>query len=344
MLQTFVIGLGHAGAGLHLPVLRRARALAAARHLFSDGPVIAWDPRGHPCGAPPGVVVAASVTEAAQLLEPDGTVVHVCTPPSVRSVILEQLADPGFRKVIVEKPLAVTEPELAEITRLAGHRGLHLAVVAQWLSSSLTMRLLKLVLDNRLGALRSMSIVQHKPRFSRTPASRGHPTAFDVEMPHSVGVALRLAGAAMVSAAECDDLTLDGAVIPSMGGARLALRHAAGIRTEIASDLTSPVRARRIALRFEHGVAVGHYPASRDDDYAQLHVTGHGNERHSVFRDDALTSFLLRAYERFATRRWASEELDLQADVVRLLCTAKELSARGCQARTSPSELVDHAR
>lgn len=61
-------------------------------------------------------------------------------------------------------------------------------------------------------------------------------------------------------------------VIPNMGGARLTLRHHNGVTTEIASDLTSPIRERRIGLRYDTGRAVGHYPISDVDHHASLTV------------------------------------------------------------------------
>jgi|GEM_PF-2318801 len=345
MLQTFVIGLGHAGAGLHLPVLQRARARQLQephepphQPLFADGPLVACDPlvQDPRDGAPPGVIVAPSLTEGARLVEPRRTVVHVCTPPAVRAGLLGRLADLGFRMFVVEKPLAVTEHELARITRLVAQRGLRLAVVAQWLASSLTARLHDLVLGGTLGPLRSMSAAQHKARFRRTLDTPGHhPSAFDVEVPHAVGVAVRLAGTAEVSAAASTDLLVDGAMVPRMGSASLALQHATGVRTEIRSDLTSPVRTRRITLRFAGGIATGHYPVSRDDDVAQLLVTGDGPARHSVFRDDALTAFLLHAYRTFGSGSWSGAELGLHCEVVRLLCAARRM-AREEPAAASP--------
>ncbi|HEX2301044.1 MAG TPA: hypothetical protein VHH34_21475, partial [Pseudonocardiaceae bacterium] len=45
MLQTFVIGLGRAGAGLHVSVLSRLRERAAMRQLFAECPLVVCDPR-----------------------------------------------------------------------------------------------------------------------------------------------------------------------------------------------------------------------------------------------------------------------------------------------------------
>lgn len=376
MLQTFVIGLGHAGAGLHLPVLRHARALPQQRRLFADDPIVVCDPDLYGSAAParsaparhrsrspaahrarpphpawtPGIVVAGSPAEAARLVDPLRTVVHLCTPPAARAALLGELADLGFRMLVVEKPLAVGESELAGITRLAARRGLRIAVVAQWLTSSLTARLRELVRAGTLGPLQSIAVRQHKPRFHRsadTAGGAGHPSAFDVEVPHAAGVALRLAGPAEVAAAECTDLLVDGELVPRMGGARLTLRHASGVRTEIHSDLTSPVRTRQITLRFARGVAAGHYPVSRDDDHAQLRISSSGRQQSMAFRDDALTAFMLRAYRRFLAGPWSGADFDLQVAVARLLCEAKRTAGSPPTitgtARRAPGEVAGHA-
>jgi predicted dehydrogenase len=347
MLQTFVIGLGRAGAGLHVSTLSRVRQRGSARRFFAEAPLVVCDPRFASTGDleralrswdVQGAVLTDSIAQAARLLDPERTVVHVCTPPTARLDIIEQLARRGFRKILVEKPLALDEGTLVGIERVRRHWGLRLVVVAQWLVSALTARLQELVHSAALGELRSLSFLQRKPRFSRTLATNGHPTAFDVELPHSVGVALRLAGAAQVSDAGCTDMVIGDTTVPRLGSARLTLHHERGVRTEIVSDLTSPVRERRIEAQFARGFAVGHYPGSGDDDYAQLNVVMDSGafgvrlrtESHSVFLDDALSAFLLRVYQRFGgagVDEAGVDEADfaLNAEAVRLLWAAKRL-------------------
>ncbi|MGH3902586.1 MAG: oxidoreductase [Pseudonocardiaceae bacterium] len=342
MLQTFVIGLGRAGAGLHVSVLSRLRERSAGRQLFAEEPLVVCDPRFASSGDlddvfrrwdvrgrdGQGTVLIDSVAQAGRLLDPERTVVHVCTPPAVRLEIIEQLARDGFRKILVEKPLALDERTLADLERVRNRWSLHLVVVAQWLVSALTVRLQELAHSTALGELRSLSFLQRKPRFSRSLATHGHPTAFDVELPHSVGVALRLAGGAGLSDAACTDMAVGDTIIPRMGGARLTLQHDCGVRTEIISDLTSPVRQRRVVLQFDRGLAIGHYPGSQDDDHAQLRIMVDGQgpsgaQARSVFPDDALTTFLLRAYQRFSASERDEDDFAVNAAGVRLLCAAK---------------------
>lgn len=332
MFRTLVVGFGHSGRGLHLPVLARARAMESFKHLFDDRPVIAFDVRD-PEGELTGTVLAYSLAQAAEMTDPGRTIVHLCTPPIVRIEVLEQLAQLGFQKVLVEKPLAVDEQSLDGIVRLRRLWNLDLVVVAPWLASALTRRIQEILRSGELGALRSILVVQRKPRFTRSLAGNGHPTAFDVELPHSLGVALAVAGGARICDAGWEGMRLGDALIPRLGKAWLSLHHEGGVYTEILSDLTSPTRERRITLKLERGILIGHYSCSQADETAQLRWMMRGHETHVVFRDDALTAFILQAYERFAAPERDDDDLALNVEVVRLLAEAK----RACLCRESGS-------
>ncbi|MER6691812.1 TIM barrel protein [Streptomyces minutiscleroticus] len=319
MLQPLVVGLGRSGRELHLKTL--ARTAGSPDGPLCAGPPVACDPRPGARRGLPGVRVASSIAEARELVCPASTVVHVCTPPTARAAVLGELAAHGFDKLLVEKPLAAGRADLEEILRLRRRHGLDVRVVAHWLEAGLTGRLRRLVRQRTLGRLTAVTAVQHKPRFTRSLATAGHPTAFDVEIPHALGVVLDLAGPAELVDARWSDLRCDGRVLPRLGGASLTLRHHSGVCSELVSDLALPVRQRSITLRFDHGSATGHYPLDAGDDHAQLVVTGDRDD-HQVFRDDALTAFLRRAYRDFADGPRA--DLAGHCAVVRLLCAAKE--------------------
>jgi predicted dehydrogenase len=348
MFRTLIVGLGRAGARLHLPVLTRARLADAGRDLFDRRPFVAYDP--YAAGPePPGTVIARSLDDAAEMADPTHTVVHVCTPPTVRVDVMESLALLGYRRIVVEKPLALDDRGLEYIEQLRRRHGLHLAVVAPWLDSALTARVEGILHEGRLGELASISVLQRKSRFTRTLAGSGHPTAFDVEMPHAVGVALRLAGEALVRNATCEDMKWGELVVERMGRAALDLEHHDGVRTAIESDMTSPTRVRRIVLQFRRGTVVGHYASSEDDQVAHLATRTDGHTRHTVFPDDALLTFMLRTYEHFASARQSQADLALNCAVVRLLVDAKRVCgrppahlARGIQPVLVPSGVNGH--
>jgi predicted dehydrogenase len=333
--RTLIVGLGRSGAGLHLPALAMARASQTAGLLFDRGPVLTFDPGPGDPGPLPGTARVSSLAAAAGLSDPSATVVHLCTPPTARVDVLAHLAELGFRKILVEKPLTSDEAALDEIEALRGRWDLDLIIVAQWLTSKLTTRIKQILRDGEYGSLRFIRVIQRKPRFTRSQASGGHPTAFDVEVPHSVGLALEIAGTARVLSARWADMTFGDVTIPRLGAAWLELDHASGIGTWIHSDLTAPDRERRITLDLDGATLTGHYPSSGADDYAQLRIIAGDRDRREIFRDDALTAFMVTSYERFARGRDAEGDAQLarSAEVVRLIGAAKRICAgeQACQ-------------
>ncbi|WP_367128098.1 Gfo/Idh/MocA family protein [Saccharothrix sp. HUAS TT1] len=340
------MGLGRTGAEQHLPVLARART--SVRQLFDDRPVVACDPR-RPATERPGLAMTGSLAEAATLLDPGDTVTHLCTPPATRAEVLTELAERGFRNIIVDKPLAADADDLARLIRLRRKHGLRIAVVEPWLTSTLTARLTELLRGGALGEPKSITIAQNRPRFRRSLAGPGRQTAFDVELPHGVGLALRLAGSARVTHAAGYDLAVGDVVVPRMGGARIGLRHNNGIRTELTSDLTSPVRERRVTVEFGKGRAVGHYAVGEDDDHAQLTITANGRRKHEVLHDDSLTAWVIRAYRLFhADGDQHARGFTFATDVVQLLSVAKNVCAEpvipAARGETTPGPLAAHVR
>lgn len=324
MLRTLIVGFGRAGRELHLPALRAARESVPGGPPFDPAPPLAVDPGA--AGDGTGVVRAGSLLDACGALDPEATVVHLCTPPIVRSGLIHALAERGFRKLIVEKPLAVDRDELAAIAALAERHALEVVVVGHWLASELVARVRARLDRGDLGALEHLELRQHKPRFDRTLRGNHHPTAFDVEVPHSLGLALHLAGPGRLVSAGCGDMVAGGRVIPFMGRASLVLRHESST-SRIVSDLTSPVRERRAVLRFEGGSLVACFPVSASDNHAQLlsydrHGACTGRE---AFLDDSMSRLFAQAYRWFAGMGPPpASDLDLNRRVVGLLCEAKE--------------------
>lgn len=324
MLRTLIVGLGRSGAGLHLPVLTRLRR----RHgfPFSDHPIVGCDPQPVRVPDEHGVITLGSVAAAAAALPTEQTVVHVCTPPADRAATLARVAEAGFRHLVVEKPLATDLAELALIEALRTRHRLNLVVVSHWLGATLTRRLSRLVRCGEFGPLRSITVDQDKPRFGRSAHGAGHPSAFDVEIPHSLALALALAGPADLDDAGWQDLTVVGPPVARLGGAWLTLRHHSGVRSTLRSDLTSPVRRRRLVMDLAGTTATAHFPVSADDHHAQLRV---GTGRREVFEDEALSTFLLSCYRYVAgVGEPPPGDLGLHAAVVRLLHEAKLRAGR----------------
>lgn len=342
MLQPLVVGLGRSGSGLHLRTLTRlAGRTGPAGDPLVVLPAVGCDPRaGLP--HPPQTLVVPTLDRALEHIDPATAVAHVCTPPHLRYALVEELAGLGFRRMIVEKPLAVSRGELDALVRLRDEKRLNLVAVAHWTTSRLADRLRRLVRGGRLGPLRRITVDQHKPRFLRSLTGDGHRTALDVEIPHSLALALDLAGPADLRAAHCWDLACEDRVLPLMGGAHLELAHHSGVFTLLRSDLGAPVRQRSVVCEFDGGRATAHFPLSEDDDHAQLVITPAGRipaqppgvppsagdgvpaaGRH-VFRDDALTDFMEAAYRGFLSGSEDTAGFSLARATARLLCAARD--------------------
>ncbi|MER5492650.1 hypothetical protein [Streptomyces sp. NPDC002490] len=340
MLQPLLVGLGRSGVGLHLRTLRK---LAHRPVPLVRLPAVGCDPRAADLALDsPDLLVVPTLEDARSRLDPTDTVVHLCTPPGRRLPALRTLAELGFRRVLVEKPLAADRDELDALVRLREEAALHLVVVAHWTTSQLAARLRALVRSHGLGTLRGITIDQHKPRFARSLANHGHPSALDVEIPHGLGLALDLAGPADLHTAHCWDLRCPDRTLPRLGGARVELRHHNGVLTRLRSDLGAPVRQRSVVCAFDHGTATAHFPLSEDDHHAQLVLDpgptageGAAGADHHVLHDDALTDFLAHAYRAFRSpgatgpSPASGPRTDFPAahDAARLLCEAKERCA-----------------
>ena len=344
MLQPLVVGLGRSGSGLHLRTLSRlAGRTAATGDPLVALPAVGCDPRAgtlRAMGASTEVTVVTTLEQALSQVDPAGAVAHVCTPPGLRYALVAELAGHGFRRVIVEKPLATSLGELDALIRLRDEAGLDLVTMAHWNGSRLAGRLRRLIRGGHLGSLRRITVDQHKPRFLRSLATDGHSTALDVEIPHSLALALDLAGPAELRSAHCWNLRCEDRELPRIGGAHVELEHRSGVSTLLRSDLGAPVRRRSVVCEFEEGTATAHFPLSEDDDHAQLVVApfdggapapagvpdtdavpGAG---HHIFRDDALTDFLEGVYRDFASGTADAGNFPLACGTARLLCAARE--------------------
>lgn len=305
MLRTLIVGAGRSGRGLHLQAVNAARKRPRERILFAPGRVLAVDPR---LAATPGSYEEEMLEVLGGLWElrgsePNGIVAHVCTPPIGRGGTLRALGEFGVKKVLCEKPLAASEADLEAVLDAVETFGLDVGVVSPWLSSALTTRIAGLLSSGMLGRLHSISIHQQKPRFSRTRANPNHPTAFEIEIPHAVALALHLGGREVsLVGASANDMQVDGVTLKHLGGARMRLRHVeTGVETTINSDLTAPIRRRSVSLVGERGAITGYYSACGDDHYVQLHGIA-GDDLHDwseTFLDEPFVRMIVQWYAYF---------------------------------------------
>lgn len=285
-----IVGLGHSG---------RMHAACLAK-LLSDGdrPVIhAVDPAG---AAVAGVAMIDSPAE----IDPArraACVVHLCTPPEIRTAPFKTALELGYRQFIIEKPLAGDAAALVEIGALRDLYDASVVVVSNWTASEMTREIARVI---AAGAVpREITIRQNKLRITRSRTNRSHVSALDVEMPHMLALAAMLAG---------PDIALQSAAlwwleagetrIADMGGARVELSFNGSGVVRLETDHLSSVSERSIRIDFNDGSwLTGYFPLNGVELHSQLfrYDAGGALTGRRFFEDDTLTQFLSDAYAFF---------------------------------------------
>ncbi|OIK07779.1 Gfo/Idh/MocA family oxidoreductase [Streptomyces monashensis] len=296
-----IVGYGRAGRDLHH---RSLRSLAAKRAV-PTGEALVVDPACRD-GLPADARWCASPAAAAAVLgDPGRGVFHVTTPASQHLKAVRELLSAGARRFIVEKPLAPTAAQARALLALIEEAGGHLVPVGVWPSSAVTREAIGLLDDGRIGRLKALQMEQHKPRFRRSLSNDAHGSALQIEMPHQVLLALHLCGTAHLTGCATWPMVLPGATLPHLGGARVGLEHTGPmgerVTSTLVSDLTSPVRVRRLTLTGTAGEITAHYPISGDDPFGQIWITG--QERPRIVPDAPLTALIEDAYQFYLGNR-----------------------------------------
>jgi predicted dehydrogenase len=293
-----IVGFGHSGRHLHYAALRQAADCHP--HLVKLDECLAVDPaadwsRGaavaHASSLPPRSDISGE------------TVVHICTPPETHYQVLLSALGKGYRRFIVEKPLAISAAQATAMVDVVDAYGASMRVVALWPHSWAISALRRVIASNLHGPLQELTIVQNKPRFFLTRQRVGESVLF-IEVPHQVALALSLAGeAASLNSAHAWPMRFSDRLVPQMGGCVLRLAHASGVKTTINSALDHHARERWVSARFADGsVASAYLSVSRDDLYAQLKRYGPNGSliEHVVDQDDAFAECLGAYYHHFS--------------------------------------------
>jgi predicted dehydrogenase len=290
-LRPVIVGYGRAGRDLHHCALRPL--------LEGDDMVILVDP-SH-VAPPPRSRWLPAVVDVVRAADETGTpigdlVFHVTTPPASHLTCVAELIGLGAEKIILEKPVAVSSIEAQQIARYSEE--ISILPTSVWLSSRITVAIEEFIEAGAVGTPLALHIEQSKPRFRRTIGSITHATAFEIELPHQVLLAEHLAGPARhIESASCWPMTLPGHELSGMGGAMVELTHQSGLSSTLISDLTSPIRCRRMRVTGTQGMLVADYPISSDDDFGQLRIAGRSERM--ILQDAPLTQFIDKAYAHF---------------------------------------------
>jgi predicted dehydrogenase len=326
-LRPVIVGYGRAGRGLH------HRALSE----LGIGPVTVVDPR-EPGPPHQGVTWLPDLAALAAL---DRAVVHVATPPATHADVVAELLDMGATRIIVEKPLAETAARARDMVAIAQRMGASLLPVSVWPASNVTAQLTAELPG--LGQLRTLTFEHDKPRQHSAVALDGHRTAFEIEMPHQLVLALYLAGPAEeVLDVGLVPIALPGVTLSWLGGAYLRLRHSSGVVSELTSSLLSE-RRRVVTARGAAAWLTARYPLHADDYEGELVSSGDPVPRR--IPDRPLTSFIAAAYGYLGGRspgRPAGSDLSLHLQACELieLATRQALAGRRWHPQLRPTEAV----
>ncbi len=347
-LGAVVVGLGRAGMGLHVPVLEKIRHDGAATSPF--GAVVGvvdsvgtgikralhrleydygYDPRRVSC--------ATSIADLTGV-DPDNTVVHICTPADDHARALRAATDVGFRRIIIEKPCAANAAEVDEMRRIVDRTGAGIAVINPYLYSRSVSSCKEKI--QRLGRLpHYLEFEMSKPRITPTLAGRSKPeSVMDVELPHQIATALYLTEPSRyrVLRAEVRHMhyreidTEPCQVVPNMGVGIIVLELDECIAV-LVSSLDALTRTRVLKLRFPNTEHMEAFLPVTGDDHTSVvieysgHNTDGSTEQQRVAKlpDNMLARCLFDMYSRFLTDSPQISDLTFNRKVVDVMDKAK---------------------
>lgn len=347
-LGAVVVGLGRAGMGLHIPVLEKIRHDSAAASPFGAvvglvdaveaGTRRALHRLEYDYGYDPGRIRCATSLAALTGVDPDHTIVHICTPADDHASALRAATEVGFRRIIVEKPCAGNTADVDEMRRIADRTGASIAVINPYLYSRSVASCKDKI--RQVGQQpHYLEFEMSKPRITPTLAGRSKAeSVMDVELPHQIATALYLTEASRyrVLRAEVRHMhyretdTEVCQVVRNMGVGILVLELDQCIAVLI-SSLDALTRTRVLKLRFPNTEHVEAFLPVTGDDHTSVimeysgHNTDGSMEQRGVAKlpDDMLARCLFDMYARFATDSPQPSDLDFNRKVVDVMDKAK---------------------
>jgi predicted dehydrogenase len=350
-LDAVVVGLGRAGLGLHIPVLEKIRRGGAAASPFGEvvglvDPVElgtrralhrleydhGYDPRGISC--------ATSLAEL-KGVDPDNTIVHICTPADDHASTLRAATEAGFRRIIVEKPCASNTADVDEMQRIADRTGASIAVINPYLYSRSVASCKDKI--QQLGQQpHYLEFEMSKPRTAPTLAGRSKPeSVMDVELPHQIATALHLTEASRYRVLRAEvrhmhyrEMDTDPCqVVRNMGLGIIVLELDECIAV-LVSYLDALTRTRELKLRFPNTEHIEAFlPVTGDDqtsvimEYSGHNTDGSAEQRRvAKLPDDMLARCLFDIYSRFAADAPQLSDLTFNRKVVDVMDKAKTLA------------------
>jgi predicted dehydrogenase len=347
-LGAVVVGLGRAGMGLHVPVLEKIRHDNGAASPFGAVVGLVDSVEGginralhrleYDYGYDPRRISRATSLADLTGVDPDQTIVHICTPADDHASALRAATEAGFRRIIVEKPCAANTADVDEMRRIADRTGASIAVINPYLySRSVASCRDKIQHVGRLPHY--LEFEMSKPRITPTLAGRSKPeSVMDVELPHQIATALYLTGSSRyrLLRAEVRHMhyrevdTEPCRVVPNMGVGIIVLELDECIAV-LVSSLDALTRTRVLKLRFPNSEHIEAFLPVTGDDHTSVVVEYSGRntdgsieqQRVAKLPDDMLARCLFDMYSRFATDTPQLSDLAFNRKVVDVMDKAK---------------------
>jgi predicted dehydrogenase len=347
-LGAVIVGLGRAGLGLHIPVLEKLRHDNAAASPFGAvvglvdaveaGTRRALHRLEYDYGYDPRRISCATSLADLTGVDPDHTIVHICTPADDHVSALHAATEVGFRRIIVEKPCAANAADVDEMRRIADRTGASIAVINPYLySRSVASCKDKIQQVGRLPHY--LEFEMSKPRITPTLAGRSRPeSVMDVELPHQIATALHLTEASRyrLLRAEVRHMhyremeTEVCRVVPNMGVGIIVLELDECIAV-LVSSLDALTRTRVLKLRFPNTEHIEAFLPVTGDDHTSVIIEYSGRntdgsteqQRVAKLPDDMLARCLFDMYSRFATDSPQLSDLTFNRKVVDVMDKAK---------------------
>jgi predicted dehydrogenase len=347
-LGAVVVGLGRAGMGLHIPVLEKILHNSAAASPFAG--VVGLVDRAevgikravhrleYDYGYDPRRISCATSLADLTGVDPERTIVHICTPAHDHAPTLHAAAEAGFRRIIVEKPCAANTAEVDEMRRISDRTGASIAVINPYLYSRSVSSCKEKIQE--LGRMpHYVDFEMSKPRITPTLAGRSRPeSVMDVELPHQIAAVLHLTEASRyrVLRAEVRHMhyretdTDVCQVVPNMGVGIIVLELDECIAV-LVSSLDALTRTRVLKLRFSNTEHIEAFLPVTGDDHTSViieysgHNTDGSTEQQRVAKlpDDMLARCLFDTYSRFVTDSPQLSDLAFNRKVVDVMDKAK---------------------
>jgi hypothetical protein len=346
-----IVGLGRAGLGLHIPVLAKVRrevaepssfdrivaivdnsesAIGSALHRLSDN-----------FGYNPATLSCATSLDGLKGINPEKSVIHICTPENDHLPIMQSAVSLGYRRIIIEKPCAGNTADVDKMQSIVDKNGTSVAVINPYLySRSVAACKEKIRQNGKLPYYLEMEL--SKPRKVPTIQGRSRPeSVIDVELPHQIATALYLTDASRYTILRAEvrhmhyrEQDCDPCKIAFNMGVGIIVIEFNHCITVLVSYLDAPSRTRFLKLRFENTVQVEVFLPVTEDDHTSEFVEYFGTNsdgttdqrRADKLPDDMFTCCLSDIYKRFAANEAQLSDILFNRKVVDIMDRAKKLA------------------